>query len=213
VSDPRADGRPVREALRLLVGLPGIVGVRRVRAKTIEQVVELESRYERGVVVPLKNLGVHVVLKRKVAVAVLKDGRFRPPPAPTVYLVEEAGREECPQEHCIVVEGMRYRVVGEEILPSREAYLERTVPLGDSFVIFPDRRSSQKTPSYFLVPPLGFPELEAVGEQLGIRGVVSISPSAQADSRLRKACGFAEDPSLATLLVAFDLEERSRVRP
>jgi hypothetical protein len=209
MSDPHADGGPVRDALNLLAGLPGIVGVQRVGSKTIEQVVELESRYERGVVVPLKNLGVHVVLKRKVAAAVLKDRHFRGPPAPTVYLVEEAAQEQCPPGYCIEVEGTRYRVVGEEILPSSEPYREKTVPLGDSFVIFPDRRSSHKTPSYFLVPPLGFPELEAVEERLGIRGVVSISPSTQADSRLREVCGFPEDPSLATLLVAFDLVEGS----
>ena len=78
--------------------------------------------------------------------------------------------------------------------------------MGESFVIFPDRRSSNKTPSYFLVPPLSFVELEEVQERLGIAGVVSISPSAQVDAFLRSRSGFAADPALATLLVAFDLD-------
>ena len=79
---------------------------------------------------------------------------------------------------------------GEEVLASRSPYTEKIIPLGDSFVIFPDRRSGNKIPSYFLVPPLGFPELEAISDRLGISGVLSISPSAQADDCLREACGF-----------------------
>jgi len=39
------------------------------------------------------------------------------------------------------------------------------------------------------------------------------SPSAQADDHLRKACGFAPDPSLATLLVAFDPAEQPTGKP
>jgi hypothetical protein len=195
----------VARALKLLSGLPGIVAAKRVGRETVGKVVELESRYERDALVPLKNLGVHVALKRDVAIGVLKDRHFREPPEPTVYLVEELQSGKCPTEHCISVEGRRYRIVGEEVLASRSPYAEKTISLGDSFVIFPDRRISNKTPSYFLVPPLGFPELEELAERLGIGGVLSISPSAQADTCLREACGFSADPSLATLLVAFDL--------
>jgi hypothetical protein len=108
---------------------------------------------------------------------------------------------------CITVEGSAYRVVGEEVLASRQPYREKTLSLGDSFVIFPDRRASGANPSYFLVPPLGFPELEEVQDRLQIGEVLSISPSAQADTCLREACGFSSDPALATLLVAFNLVE------
>ena len=196
---------PVEGALEVLSALPGIVGVKRVRREIVEQVVAFESRYEQGALVPLKNLGVRVALKRDVAVGVLKDGHFREPPEPTVYLVEECTGSDDPSGHCITVEGSRYRVVGEEVLASRSPYSEKIISLGDSFVIFPDRRSGHKIPSYFLVPPLGFPELEAIADRLGIGGVLSISPSAQADTCLREACGFSPDPALATLLVAFDL--------
>jgi hypothetical protein len=205
VSESGDERSVVEEVLRVLSGLPGIVAVKQVRRETVQQVVELESRYEQGTLVPLKNLGVRIALKRDAAVGVLKDSHFREPPDPTVYLVEEDQGSDDPPRHSITVEGRRYRVVGEEVLASRSPYSEKTIPLGDSFVIFPDRRSSISTPSYFLVPPLGFPELDTIADRLGIGGVLSISPSAQADSCLRDACFFSADPSLATLLLAFDL--------
>ena len=195
----------VKEALQVLSGLTGIVAVKQVQRGTVEQVAELESRYEKGALVPLRNLGVRVALKRDVAIGVLKDTHFREPPEPTVYLVEEDPEKVAPPAQRVAVEGTTYRIVGEEVLASRSPYTEKIIALGDSFVIFPDRRSSNRVPSYFLVPPLGFPELEAISARLGITGVLSISPSAQADSCLREACGFPDDPALATLLVAFDV--------
>ncbi len=199
--------------MRLLAGLPGMVAVVSVPREVVKQVVELENRYEQGVLVPLKNLGVRVALKREIAVALLKDKIFREPPEPTVYLVEEVPPEERNDRRCITVEGDVYRIVGEEVLASRQPYNEKTISLGDSFVIFPDRRASGNTPSYFLVPPLGFPELEEVQDRLGIGGILSISPSARADDYLREACGFSSDPSLATLLVAFNLVELPTGKP
>jgi len=207
---PSADSlSAVKEALQVLSGLPGIVAVEQVQRGTVEQVVELESRYEKGALVPLKNLGVRVALRRDVAIGVLKDARFREPPGPTVYLVEEDPQQSAPPGQRVIVEGTTYRVVGEEVLASRPPHKEKIITLGDSFVIFPDRRSSNRVPSYFLVPPLGFPELESISARLGITGVLSISPSAQADSCLREACGFPDDPALATLLLAFDVNTGS----
>jgi len=205
VSEARDPRSVVEEALTVLAGLPGIVAVKQVRRATVRRVVELESRYEQGALVPLKNLGVRIAMERDVAIGVLKDRHFREPPEPTVYLVEEDQENDGPHRHRITVEGTSYRIVGEEVLASRRPYSENIVSLGDSFVIFPDRRSSNRTPSYFLVPPLGFPELETIADRLGIGGVLSISPSSQADSCLREACGFSADPGLASLLVAFDL--------
>ena len=203
----------LEEALRLLAGLPGVVAAEPVRREIVEQVVELENRYEQGTLVPLKNLGVRIASKREIAVALLKNKIFREPPEPTVYLVEEVRTGRSTDRLCITVEGASYRIVGEEVLASRQPYGEKTISLGDSFVIFPDRRASGGTPSYFLVPPLGFPELEEVQDRLGIADVLSISPSAQADDCLREACGFAADPSLATLLVAFNLSREPTGKP
>ncbi len=191
---------------RILKSLPGVVAARRVDSKVVQRVAELESRYEQVAFLPIKNLGVLAVRRREVAFALLKDKHFREPPQPTVYLVEEQVGDATPGDWRIEVEGRVYAVVGEEVLASRQPYAEKTVAVGDSFVIFPERRKNPGIPSYFLVPPLGFPELETVQEELGITDIVSISPSAQADDYLRKVCSFPPEAALATLLVAFDLQ-------
>jgi len=190
---------------RLLASLPGIVGVRRPERAVLEAVRAEEERYERSAFLPLRNEGVREVLRREAALALLKDGLFRPPPAPTVYLVEAASAEA--EGPCIETGGVRYRVLGEEILAGREPAPEKTLLLANSFVLYPERRASPRTPSFFLTPPLGFPELEEKQAELGIRRVVSISPSSQADVILRGACGFPQDAKLATLLLGFDWAE------
>jgi len=202
----------------LLAGLPGIVGAKLVSRDVLERVAAEEGRYEKSAFLPLKNEGVRQVMERQAAVAVLKNHRFREPPAPTVYLVERVS-EEAPAEgagpgaaaragQVLEADGERYRVLGEEVLASRRPYAEKTLFLADSFVLFPERRASPARPSFFLIPPLGFPELERRQEELGVCRVISISPSSQSDLILREACGFPVDTSLATLLVAFDLTAR-----
>ncbi len=192
------------EVARTLSGLSGIVGVKPVQRADMEQVVELENRYERSSLVPTKCLGVRIAAARDVAIGIVKDSRFRNAPQPTVYMVEENAKSDAPPDHILSVEGKRYLIVGEEVFASRLPYSEETISMGDSFVIFPNRVSSV-VPAFLMVPPLGFPELEANADQLGIRGVLSVSPSSPADSYLRQICGFPPDPSMATLLIAFDL--------
>jgi hypothetical protein len=198
-------------AILLLRAVSGITDACTVDRQGLQRVAAVEERYGSTALLPVVNLGLRVALERRVVLAVLKDRRFRGPPAPTVYLVEdlegsgwEAGAAQETGLHTLVVGDRRFRILGEEILDSRTVYREKTMRLANSFVLFPERRSDPRTPSYFLVPPLGFQELEAAGEQLGIRRIMSVSPSAQADSLLRELCGFPADPGLATLLVAFD---------
>jgi hypothetical protein len=204
---------------RLLAGLPGIRGAQRVGRDALERVAAEEGRYEKSAFLPLKNEGVRQVLERQAAVAVLKDRHFREPPSPTVYLVERinegapvagsgpdgAGPEGATgPAQVLEVGGVRYRILGEEVLGSRRAYAEKTLFLADSFVLFPERRASPARPSFFLIPPLGFPELELRQEELGVCRIISISPSSQSDLIVREACGFPGDTALATLLVGFD---------
>ena len=192
------------EVARTLSGLSGIVGVKPVQRADMEQVVALENRYERSSLVPTKSLGVRIAAARGAAIGIIKDSRFRKAPQPTVYMVEESAGSDAPPDHILLVEGKRYLIVGEEGFASRLPYSEGTISMGDSFVIFPNRVSSG-VPAFLMVPPLRFPELEANADQLGIRGVLSVSPSPPADSYLREICGFPADPSMATLLVAFNL--------
>jgi hypothetical protein len=211
---------------RLLAGLPGIVAAQRVGLEALQRVAAEEARYEKDSFLPLKNEGVRQVLERQAAVAMLKNRRFRQPPAPTVYLVEPIG-EQAPSGggsggceasgaspdgvslagQLLVAGAARYRILGEEVLASRQPYAEKTLFLAQSFVLFPERRARAKTPSFFLIPPLGFAELEQRQGELGIRRIISISPSSQSDLILREACGFPADAELATLLVGFDAAE------
>jgi hypothetical protein len=201
---------------RLLAGLPGIVGVKRVGRDVLERVAAEEGRYEKSAFLPLKNEGVRRVLERQAVVALLKDRSFREPPEPTVYLVERigeaaggpAGDGAARAGQVLEADGARYRILGEEVLASRRPYAEKTLFLAGSFVLFPGRRASPGTPSFFLIPPLGFAELERRQGELGICRIISISPSSQSDLILREACGFPADAELATLLVGFDVKAR-----
>jgi hypothetical protein len=148
---------------------------------------------------------VREVRERDKALALLKDNHFREPPGPTVYLVEEAGEPSTAVgANLLEVGERRFRILGEEVLASRQPYREKTLFLADSFVLFPERRTVPRIPSFFLMPPLGFPELEQRQEELGIRRIISVSPSALSDQLLRDACAFSPDSALATLLVGFD---------
>jgi hypothetical protein len=216
----------IERAATLLRSVPGITHVRVVERPVLLRVAAAEERYGGSALLPVLNLGLRAVLERQLVLAVLKDRRFRPPPAPTVYLVEDlegqtaAGRVEATDAEAtgaaatdatgaaeaavLAVGERRFRVLGEEVLDPTRVYAEKTMRLGGSFVVFPERRSSPKTPSYFLVPPLGFQELEEAGEGLGLERIISVSPSAPADGLLRELCGFPPDPAQATLLVAAD---------
>ena len=193
------------EVLSRLRELPGIVAVCRLDECRLEELLAIEARHESSGLIPLVNQGMRCLGGRRAVVALLKDHHFREPPGPTVYLVEDMPEsEEAPPAHVLALDGKRYRIVGEEVIDPRRTYDEKTVPMSWSFVLFPQRRRRPDVPGYFLVPMLPFPELEDEKERLGIERIVSISPSARTDDRLRGICGFSADPGLATLLVGFD---------
>jgi len=187
---------------QILRSLPGVVDAARLDDAQRLRVVELEARYEGFSVIPVRNLGVSLLAGRDACFALLKDGRFRPPKVPTVYLVEQGIRAGA--RHGLEVEGAVYTVVGEEVLEGRAAYEEPVIPVDDSFVIFPDRRSGPGVPCTFILPPIAFPELERESGRLGISGIISISPSLAADTFLREALGFPPSNDLATLLIGFN---------
>jgi hypothetical protein len=125
---------------------------------------------------------------------------------PTVYMVEENPPPDC--AHLLVVGDRRYAIVGEEVGEGAR-YEEPTIPLERSFVIFPGRRSGPDVPCVFVLPPVPFPELDRAARALGIRDVVSISPSLAADALLREALGFPPTNELATLMIGYNREPRA----
>ena len=68
-------------------------------------------------------------------------------------------------------------------------------------MIFPERRSGPRVPCLFLLPPFSFPELERQRPRLGIRDIVSISPSLATDALLRESFQFPLTNELATILI------------
>jgi len=121
-----------------------------------------------------------------------------------VFLVEE-GASDASRE-VITVDGKRFSVVGREVIRPVGDYSEPAIPLERSFVIFPERRRGPDVPCVFVLPPVLFPELEREAGRLGIRDVVSISPSLAADELLRASFGFPPTNDLATLLVGANQE-------
>jgi hypothetical protein len=189
----------VEEILR---SLPGVVEVARLDGGKRWRAIDLESAYEVSSVLPVRNLGVKLLASRDHCYAILKDGRFRAPKSPTVYLVEQDIRGDA--AHSLEVEGVRYAVVGEEVVEGHADYAEPVIPLESSFVMFPERRSGPGVPCSFMLPPLPFPELEREAAALGISGIISISPSLAADGFIRDTFHFPVANALATLLVGFN---------
>ena len=188
-----------RAILDLLHALPGVRRAAAVPPDVVRHAVELEARHEHSSVLPVRNLGVRLLAQRESCFIVLKDRTFRPPGVPTVFLVEEDSADD--SRPAITVEGRRLAVVGEEVMDPGAQYSEPTIPLESSFVIFPQRRRRPDVPCVFVLPPVRFPELEREAARLGIRDVVSISPSVAADELLRQSFGFPPTNELATLLI------------
>ena len=188
----------------LLKGLKGVLEVERVTDECRHEIEKIEARFERTAFLPISNIGIRSVLARKEVWVILKDRHFRPPPRPTVYLVEELPDGEIPADDVLTAEGRGYRILGEEVLPGTGRLPENARQIGDGFVFFPDRRSSSKIPSYFMIPPIEFPELDDAGAQLSITRVVSVSPSALADQFIRNTFEFPPDETCATILIGFD---------
>jgi hypothetical protein len=196
---------PSAEILSIIRAIPGTREAEVLTDAQREEAVTRETAWEGSSVLPLHNLGVRMLARRDTAVIILKDARFRPPGIPTVYLVEEIPPGRAPDPaHVLEVEGVRWHVVGEEVMHGRAPSPEPTIPVEESFVIFPERRGSPDVPCTFILPPIGFPELEAQAGRLGITGILSISPSLAVDGWLRPLLGFPPSNDLATILVGFN---------
>jgi hypothetical protein len=158
-----------------------------------ERIINIERSIKSTMGIPIINKGVEECLQRKFVVCIIKRVGFRPPPEPTVMLLTDTGV-----------------VLGEEVLlPYRKRFLENInenfIWLADDFVVYPDRRGG--TREFFIMPPVSFPEVS----QMGMKNVVSCSPSAPSDAMLRKEHGFEDNPKLASILIGFDPDEEQEL--
>jgi hypothetical protein len=188
----------------LLESLKGVVRVKAVSEEVRDSIGKSEARSEHGSFLPIYNLGIRSVLEKDEVWVILKDAHFRPPPRPTVYLVEEVQSEEPAEDQQLIFEGKKFRILGEEILPHDKEVPAHARRIGDGFAFFPDRRNDPKIPSYFLIPPIEFPELDGRCEALRIKNIWSVSPSALTDQYIRTTLAFPQDDAYATILIGFD---------
>lgn len=186
-----AEGDEERLLDEVLSALSGLRGVRKafyLEDRTREELRGIErTRSVSFGPLTVHNEGVLDCLKRKYVACIVKDSAFRPPPAPTVVLVDEEGT-----------------VVGRELIGGEKpeaAPGQKLIFLGKDFVIFYDGRKSTRT--RFVLPPIDFEEVRRI---TGTANVCSSSPSTDGDVFLRKSAGLPDDPKLATILVGFDPE-------
>jgi hypothetical protein len=135
------------------------------------------------------NEGVTECLRRSQVACIVKDKTFRPPPTPTVILVDE-----------------KDKVMGRELIGGEKikaAPGQRLLYLSKDFVIFYDGRKSSRT--RFILPPIAFDEVTRIDRT---ERVCSSSPSTDGDVYLRRSAGLPDDPKLATILIGFDIEVR-----
>ncbi len=131
-----------------------------------------------------ENAGVAAVLSRSHAVCLFKDPTFRPPPEPTLLLVDESGK-----------------TLGRELLPGEAAPADRRVAyLGKDFVLFSGIRPHGRY--RFLLPPVRFPELESLPAR---EHVISASPDTPQDDYLRARHGVPTGRQYASVLVGYDV--------
>lgn len=166
------------DILRRLRALPGVVGATYVDAS------DRDFLRRRLTEAAAENRGVLEVLQRDRVICIFKDARFRPPPEPTVLLVDEAGT-----------------ILGRELVAGESSPADRRVAfLGKDFVLYSGARPEGRY--RFLLPPVRFPELEGIP---GITRVVSASPDTPQDEYLRGRHGVRPGREHASVLIGFDL--------
>ncbi len=205
--------------LTAVESLTGAVRCISVHRDDIPEILQAEAADAETQLIPLDPQGVREIAGREQIILLLKDSTFRPPPSPSLYMVEPIEDPAAlPREHCLCKAGKWYCIIAEERI-YRDGELtpggsggneEQVIELQKDFVLYPERRKrTRKGPVVFLLPEIGFPELEEKEEEYGIGRVGSVSPSASADKLLRRKYGMSDDPNLATILIGFDW----RVRP
>jgi hypothetical protein len=182
---PKDESKKLKHVLEALSSLRGVriaFYLKREERKELERI----ERMPRMGPLAVENQGVFECLKRKHLVCIVKDKTFRPPPCPTVLLIDDDGN-----------------TIGKEILPGEKVKAapgQRLLHVGRDFVVFYDGRRAAN--ARFVLPPIPFKELD---DMEGVSKAASSSPSTHGDLFIKKSKGLDDDPKLATILIGFDL--------
>ena len=199
----------MKEIKALLSRLNGVIAVSQIANKNRYRIIELENNYEKGGIIGLQNPGIRMVLQCDIVFAILKDTSFRQPPGPTVFMVEDHESSDVQTDHILKINNKKYCIIGEELIAKKPPEDEEYMFISDDFILYPERRKGRaKNPAYFLIPPIGFSELEMEKDKHKISNIISVSPSTMADDYIRELCTFSPREDYATILVGFDTEDQ-----
>ncbi|HEX9908738.1 MAG TPA: hypothetical protein VGB78_09805 [Thermoplasmata archaeon] len=187
---PDKNPRKLDEVLRVLSGLKGVRQAFFLSKEMRCGLERIERDYPSFGPLTVRNDGVQECLRRAHVACMIKDAKFRPPPQPTVLLVDSDGS-----------------VIGHELLPGEKAASKdrKTIFIGKDFVMYYEKGRGKG--AKFVLPPIPFEEVERID---GVSCVCSASPCTVGDLYLRKEAHLEDDPKLASILVGFDLVSRSR---
>jgi hypothetical protein len=175
----------IDEALTIIKGMRGTKKAFPLNKKDIVDILETERGVKSQMGQKVFNLGLEETTKRDHVICIVKDVTFRPPPEPTVFMLDE-----------------EQTILGTEVLPGEHAKyrdMDNVMFLCQDFVVFTDKK--QKTREYWFMPPVSFPELTVID---GVSEVVSCSPSPPSDIVIKTNYNLEDDPKLATILVGFN---------
>jgi hypothetical protein len=167
------------EVLARVRGIGGVVGAGFLAPADREA---LRARATAG---SSTNEGVATTLGHDRVLCLFKDASFRPPPAPTLLLVDAVGT-----------------VVGEESIPGVPTSRPeggRVELLGRGFVLWSNVRA--QNPLRWRLPPVPFPELADVP---GLSNVDSGSPDPLQDAYLRERFDIPQEVRCGSVLVGYD---------
>ena len=111
----------------LLSNIPGVIDVAQILKKDLYAIRKTQNECEQIQLVKLVSLGIEQVLKRDIIFVFIKDCSFRPPPSPTIYMVEDMSSNHKPTHDCIELDNKLYHVVGEEVFDRNKEYTEKHV--------------------------------------------------------------------------------------
>jgi hypothetical protein len=164
--------------VRSIRGIPGVVRAELLENPDRERLRTMDTRNA------AENQGVAEVLTRDHVLCLFKDASFRPPPEPTLLLVDEAGT-----------------VIGRELVVGETPPQDRRMAyLGKDFVLFAGAKPEGSV--RFLLPAVRFPELEGIQ---GVSRVVSASPDTPQDEYLRRRFVMPTGREFASVLVGYDV--------
>lgn len=191
----------LQEVLDTINPLRGVQSVGVLNDEVRKRILEIEME-KTGEIIPVINYGVHECLSREYTVAIIKTATFRPPPTPTVQLVDNKGH-----------------VLGEEIVNPEQKHKheanENSTFVTPDFVLTQDpkeieenlkseRLEENPTKQAFVLPPVPFVEVEELEDTCD---VVSSSPDPLADLYIKEYFNFEDDPKLASILVGFNVKK------